>query len=69
MYLALCFLFCFFATVLGTYLGLELISVRRAERVARTILKAASPGPQPAPSGPTVEAAGSAATPNYFSTK
>ena len=36
-----CFLYCFFAIVLGAYLGLELISVRRAGRVYRTMLKAA----------------------------
>jgi hypothetical protein len=37
----LCFLYCFFAIVLGLYLGLELINVRRADRMARTLLKAA----------------------------
>ena len=41
MYFALCFLYIFFAIVLGTYLGFELISVRRAERVYRTMLKGA----------------------------
>ena len=42
MLLMLCFLYSFFAIVLGMYLGLELISVRRADRMARTILKAAA---------------------------
>jgi len=41
MYFLLCFLYIFFAIVLGTYLGFEVISVRRAERVYRTMLKGA----------------------------
>lgn len=39
MLLILCFLYCFFAVVLGLYLGLELISVRKTERMARTMFK------------------------------
>jgi hypothetical protein len=65
MYFVLCFLYIFFAIVLGTYLGFELISARRAERVYRTMLRGAKqsadamnamaetggngPGPAPAP--------------------
>ena len=68
MYLVLCFLYIFFAIVLGTYLGLELVSVRKADRIARTILKGGGPTLQSIePDSPVVE--GDAATPNYFATK
>jgi hypothetical protein len=66
MYLVLCFLYCFFAIVLGTYLGFELISVRKAERIARTILKSAAPPP---PAAETLPDAAAEPTPNYFSAK
>ncbi|GEM_PF-3450538 len=70
MYLILCFLYCFFAIVLGTYLGLELISVRKADRIARTILKAAAPPVVPRTGDPATEpGSGDSDTPNYFATK
>lgn len=68
MYLILCFVYCFFAIVLGMYLGLELISVRRADRMARTILKAAARAQQSSPPVPLGESE-DGGVPNYFATK
>lgn len=70
MLLIVCFLYCFFAAVLGLYLGLEFINVRKAERMARTIMKAAAraaqsdtaPGPPPSSPAPESQA-------NYFTVK
>lgn len=42
MFVVLCFLLIFFAIVLGAYLGLELVSVRRTERIYRTMIDAAA---------------------------
>jgi hypothetical protein len=68
MYFILCFLYIFFAIVLGTYLGFELISVRRAERVYRTMLKGAQQSADAvsamAEGGPNVPESGES---NYFS--
>jgi ABC-type nitrate/sulfonate/bicarbonate transport system permease component len=63
MYFILCFLYCFFAIVLGTYLGFELVSVRRAERVYRTMLKGSEAVSAIAETAPTPTPTGEA---NYF---
>ncbi|HJT88733.1 MAG TPA: hypothetical protein VJ732_12775 [Bryobacteraceae bacterium] len=63
MFYLVCFLYCFFAIVLGGYLGLELLNVRRAERVARTILKATGGSAQAAVAAEAPAAGGEA---NYF---
>lgn len=68
MLLLLCFLYSFFAIVLGAYLGLELISVRRAERVARTIARAAQAAQLSMAVLPSEEAS-APGQPNYFTTK
>ncbi len=69
MVFLLCFCYCFFAVVLGIYLGFELINVRKAERVARTIMKAAQAAqavpPPLSPDAPPAEVA----QPNYFRMK
>jgi len=70
MILVLCFLYCFFAVVLGLYLGLELISVRRADRMARTLWRSAVRLPRS--EGPLISPDSGApcpAEPNYFKTK
>ena len=65
----LCFCYCFFAIVLGIYLGFELISVRKADRVARTIIKAAQAAKAaPPPLSPDAGQA-EAPQPNYFTMK
>ncbi|HLK49558.1 MAG TPA: hypothetical protein VKT49_15555 [Bryobacteraceae bacterium] len=69
MLFLLCFLYSFFAIVLGLYLGFELVSVRRAERVARTIAKAALAAQASLAAVPPEEASVPAAQPNYFTTK
>lgn len=70
MILVLCFLYSFFAVVLGLYLGLELISVRRADRMARTLWRAATQLPRAEASPMTADSgAPCPAEPNYFKTK
>ena len=69
MVFILCFCYCFFAVVLGLYLGFELISVRRAERMARTIVKAAQAAQAAAASLPADAAPPEPAQPNYFTSK
>lgn len=64
----LCFCYFFFAIVLGVYLGFELISVRKAERMARTILKAAQAAQAAAPL-PEDAPPADGAHPNYFTVK
>lgn len=69
MLLILCFLYCFFVVVLGVYLGFELISVRKTERMARTVFK----GVVQASRAQAAAAADAAATApdqtNYFEVK
>jgi hypothetical protein len=69
MLFILCFVYCFFAVVLGTYLGFELVSVRRAERVARTIAKAARRAQASMAQLPSDSAATEPGEPNYFNAK
>lgn len=69
MLLILCFLYCFFAIVLGLYLGLELISIRKADRVARTILKAAAQSTRADAAPILPESATPSTEPNYFTVK
>lgn len=67
MLLVLCFLYCFFAIVLGLYLGLELIGVRKTDRMARTLLRAARLSTGTAGPSVTPESCPPApAEPNYF---
>ena len=69
MFLILCFLYFFFAVVLGAYLGLELVSVRRADRMARTLLKAAAESARIEAAQAAPESAMPSAEPNYFTMK
>lgn len=70
MLLILCFLYCFFAIVLGIYLGFELLSVRKTERMARTMLKGMVQSSRAQAAATAAEAAGSPTAPtNYFEVK
>lgn len=70
MLLLLCFLYCFFAIVLGSYLGLELRGVRRSDRMVRTLLKAAVQSARTEAAQIAPEAAAPVpAEPNYFKTR
>lgn len=69
MLIALCFLYCFFAIVLGVYLGFELVSVRRAARVAQTIARAAQAAQATVAALPSEDAPAQPAQPNYFTMK
>jgi hypothetical protein len=65
----LCFCYCFFAIVLGLYLGFELISVRKAERLTRTIFRAAQAAKAVPPPLSPEAAPAEPAQPNYFTMK
>ena len=69
MLFLLCFCYCFFAIVLGLYLGFELISVRKAERMARTIVKAAQAAQAAAAALPPDAVPPEPTQPNYFTAK
>ena len=69
MLLILCFLYCFFAIVLGTYLGLELISVRKAERMARTMLQGAAQTARAQAEAASAASASLSGESNYFEVK
>ena len=69
MLFVLCFLYCFFAIVLGVYLGFELVSVRRAARVAQTIAKAAQAAQATVAGLPLEDASSQPPQPNYFTMK
>ena len=69
MLIFLCFCYCFFAVVLGVYLGFELISVRKGERMARTIIKAAQAAKAVPPALAPDAAPAEAPQPNYFAMK
>lgn len=68
MLFVLCFCYCFFTIVLGIYLGVELISVRKGARMARTLIKAARAA-QAVPPPLSPEAGSTEAEPNYFTMK
>ncbi len=67
MLLIVCFAYCFFAIVLGIYLGLELTKVRKAERVARTMLEAAARTARALAQKSAESDTPSSPTTNYFS--
>jgi hypothetical protein len=69
MLLILCFLYCFFAIVLGIYLGFELISVRKTERMARTMLKGMVQASRAQAAAAADSADSAPAQPNYFEVK
>lgn len=69
MLLILCFLYCFFAIVLGIYLGFELISVRKTERMARTVLKGMAQVSRAQAAAAADSASSAPAQTNYFEVK